>query len=283
MRTRSLLCAALMFAGAMSSVAQIGVSPSIVETTLDERGAASAIRLLNLGARTVEVKVAVQNWDLDDGNNVRILAPTEQSLDQWMVVQPLRFTVAAGGSQTVRLAIRPRVRPEPGEHRAIVFLEEVAPKNEAVPAMRVLFKIGVAVYAYAGNVSRRGSLCGISVDQDATLFDIESYGTAHVRLDGQYAVWEGAHYPGAARTQPVPNADGPKATLPAHVLAAGALPTLPVLPGARRSIRLSMPRLDTGDYILDVKAKLGDDTLAFGVPFVAVGDERGAAAKNASR
>ena len=147
MRKRSLLCAALMLAGAMSSVAQIGVSPSIVETTLDDRGAASAIRLLNMGARAVEVKVAVQNWDLDDGNNVRILAPTEQSLDQWMVVQPLRFTVAAGRSQTVRLAIRPRVRPESGEHRAIVFFEEVAPKNEAVPAMRVLFKIGVAVYA----------------------------------------------------------------------------------------------------------------------------------------
>jgi P pilus assembly chaperone PapD len=283
MTTRFFVCAALTLLGAAAGFAQIGVSPSIVETTLDERGAASALRLLNLGTRTVEVKVTVQNWDLDDANNVRVLPPNEQSLDQWIVVQPLRFTVAAGKSQTVRLAIRPRTRPEPGEHRAIVFFEEVAPKDEAVPAMRVLFRLGVAVYAYAGTVTRLGALCGITVDQDAALFDVESFGSAHVRLAGQYAIWEGAHYPGAAKTQAIADIDAPKPALPAHVVAAGPLPTLPVLPGARRRIRVGLPKLGTGDYILDVKAKLGDDTLTFGVPFVAVGGERSAAAKSPGR
>ena len=38
-----------------------------------------------------------------------------------MIINPVEFTIPAGGEQVVRFAVRPRAQPEPGEHRAMVF------------------------------------------------------------------------------------------------------------------------------------------------------------------
>ncbi len=253
---------------ATSAAAQIGISPPYLELDLSERGSAHSLKLLNFGKERVEVRAAVYNWDLDEESQVRILPPTEQSLDQWMIVQPVRFSIEPGKSQTVRIAVRPRVPPVPGEHRAIVYFEEVAPADQPPTQFRVYFKLGAAVYGYAGDVSRVGRLHGTEVRDGVASFDIESTGTAHVRLQGQVAVWKESDYPGAAKTRPIDPLPAEGAPLPEGIAVAGALPSRPVLPGTRRTVRMPLPAsLAPGGYVMDVNGSLGTDELDFAVPF----------------
>lgn len=251
-----------------TAAAQIGISPPYLELDLTERGSVHSLKLLNFGKERVEVKAAPYNWDLDEESQVRILPPTEQSLDQWMIVQPVRFSIEPGKSQTVRIAVRPRVAPSTGEHRAIIYFEEVAPPDQPPTQFRVYFKLGAAVYGYAGDVTRVGKLHATEVSGGAATFDIASLGTAHVRLKGQVAVWQASRYPGAAKTLPLDPLPAEGAPLPEGIAVAGALPNRPVLPGTRRAVRLPLPAdLAPGDYVLDVNGGLADEALDFGVPF----------------
>ena len=102
-------------AGELEPPAQIAVSPSRFEVEIGPKPTTEAVTVMNLGKDPVTIMVTVASWDLDELNKVRILEPDEQSLDQWMVINPLRFTVPSGKSQTVRFSIRPKIRPLPGE------------------------------------------------------------------------------------------------------------------------------------------------------------------------
>jgi hypothetical protein len=220
----------------------------------------------------VRVEVSVSNWDLDEQNQVRILAPTEQSLDQWMITNPTQFTVPPDQSQVVRFAIRPRVRPTPGEHRAIVYFTQQAPDTPADDRIQILFRLGAVIYAYVGEVTHRGRLLGVTRDAGTNppgfQLDIASEGNAHVRLNGQYLVWPESAYPGRPGTRAIDGLGKPTVQVPKPLVAAGRLPTTPVLPGSRRSIPLLTGRvLEPGGYVLDIQGILGDVPIDRAVPF----------------
>lgn len=169
---------------------QLAISPSRVELQPDEVNATKSVTVLNLGAEPMQVEVSVQNWDFDENNNYRALPPTPQSLDQWLIINPVRLTIPAKGQQTVRMAIRPKARPEAGEHRAMVFFKQV--RSEKAKGVNVLFNVGVPVYAFFGDVKREATLHRMSYNAETfTLdFDITSSGNAYVRPKGFFAVFE---------------------------------------------------------------------------------------------
>lgn len=291
------LLAAWAVAGATAAEvappAQIAVSPSRFELELGAARATESLRLVNFSDRPVEVKVSVATWELDERNRVVLVEPDEQSLDQWLVINPLRFTVEARGSQTVRFSVRPRVEPEPGEHRAMIYLEEVLPPDSNA-AMRVRFKVGVAIYAQAGETLREGQLKSLTVREEQgrhrALFEIASEGSAHVRMVGQYALWRAEDYPGVAETGLLEGLGEREFVAPEPILLASLLPSTPVLPGTERSVALDFARgLPAGDYVLDVNGDLGgrplDEAVTFSVaervpaePALGLGPETGPAA-----
>jgi P pilus assembly chaperone PapD len=251
--------------------AQVAVSPSRVELQIGASPTTESLTLFNFGDEPVQIAVSVAHWDLDEQNAVRIIEPHEQSLDQWIVVNPLRFTVAAKSSQTVRYSIRPRVQPEPGEHRAMIYFDQVLPRDPS-EKLRVKFRMGVAIYAHAGEISREGKLNAIQVlggtNPVSARFDISSKGTAHVRLLGQYAVWPAGRYPGHEGTSLFLELGNPGASLPEGPLIAGNLPAKPVLPDTRRNVLLHTPtKLPPGSYVLDLNGEIGSDSIDLGIPF----------------
>lgn len=252
--------------------AQVAVSPSRVELQIGTKPTTESLTLFNYGDRPVQIGVSVANWDLDEQNNVRVIGPNEQSLDQWLVVNPLRFSVGARGSQTVRFSIRPRVRPEPGEHRAMIYFDQILP-GESTGNLQIRFRMGVAIYAHAGEIVRAGKLNAVHVvsgtNPISAKFDISSEGTSHVRLTGQYAIWPASRYPGYENTAPFPALGSAEAEIPAEVLVAGLLPAKPVLPGTRREVLLNTPaELPPGSYVLDLNGELpGEEGIDLGVPF----------------
>jgi len=253
----------LAAAGDLSAIS-IGVSPPRLEVEISGDSTNESLRVLNMGTEPVAIDVTVHGWVLDAANKLQLVEPDEQSLDQWMIVNPLSFTLEPGDSQTVRLSIRPKVRPEPGEHRAIVYFRQTPPPTEG-SSMRVLGRVGVAVYGYVGEVERLGELNGVRIDTAGSLprasFDISSSGSGYVRLVGQYAVWPADRYPGDAI-----DADE---TSRGRSLETGMLPNLPVLPGTRRQLALRLnTELPAGKYVLDVDGDLSGVAIRVGVPFV---------------
>jgi hypothetical protein len=252
--------------------AQIAVSPPYVEVQLGGKPANESLRFTNMGKDPVSVEVTVEHWDLDEQNQVRPLAPTEQSLDQWMIVNPVRFEVQEGATQVVRLAIRPRVQPQSGEHRAMVYFNQRPSVEPAQARVQVLFRFGVAIYANVGEIRRMGVLNGIaregSTNPPVFGFDIASQGNANVRLGGQYAIWPEKGYPGQAATAPLPGLEKPDFKPPTPIVAAGVLPSTPVLPGTRRTILVDPGvRLPAGRYVLDIDGDLGGGRIDRGLPF----------------
>lgn len=250
---------------------QIAISPSRFEVTIGSRPTTESVTVLNLGKKDVTIAVSTATWDLDPENRIRILEPDEQSLDQWMVINPLRFTVAAGKSQTVRFSIRPRVQPEDGEHRAMIYFNQVLPELSEQP-VRVKFSIGVAVYGFAGDVTRFGKLHNVELVEGANpmlaRLDVSSDGSAHVRLQGQYAIYAADQYPGADKTTLLADFNGDRSKLPDSVITAGTLPARPILPSTRRELFLKTPReLPPGRYVLDLNGTLAGESIDLAIPF----------------
>jgi P pilus assembly chaperone PapD len=260
----------LCLLAAVPAAAQIGISPARLELQLDNGTASGSLRVFNFGKEPVDVLVTVHNWDLTDRNKVRILPPTEQSLDQWLILSPLSFKLDPQGSQVVRLVVRPRVKPTPGEHRAIVYFKQAQPMDVKAgkATFKVGFRFGVAVYADAKPVVRKGVLHEVKMDGNVALFDIESEGNVHVRMEGQWAVWRADAYPGAAATTTLEALDQGKGELPTGLVKGGQLPTMPVLPGTRRTVRLELPLdLNDGRYVLDLNGRLAGAAIDEGLPF----------------
>uniref|UniRef100_UPI0030DAE605 fimbrial biogenesis chaperone n=2 Tax=Anabaena sp. 4-3 TaxID=1811979 RepID=UPI0030DAE605 len=251
----------------------VGVTPPRFEVKINNnKTRTQTIRVINQDSRPVEVQVSVRSFILNENNRVETLPPSEQSLEQWIVYTPARFTIPAGGSQTVRFAIRPRVQPQPGEHRAMLLIEEVPQANSKSKGVRIIGRVGVAVYGYVGDVKRNGVLNSVSVDTKPkalrAIFDVSSQGNSSVRLNGQYSIWPAAQYPGAEATKPIGNLGKPNSKLPENLLAAGNLPDTPVLPDNRRQIVLPINKtLPPGNYVLDINGDLSGVAINQGIPF----------------
>ncbi len=272
----ALAAAALLPADAQ---AQIALSPPIVEVDLSRRSATESVRLINMGKRDVEVSVRVETFDLDEANRYRALPSSEDSLDRWMVVQPRRFVVPAGQSRAVRFSIRPKSKPAPGEHRAMLFFEEIGREDETAAVLKALFRVGAAIYAHVGEIRRVGRVVSTSCSREGGLVEISSEGNANARMTGRWGLWKPAAFPGAGATKyadSAPSSAGsaagspaepPPASRPDGLLFEGSLPTVPVLPGTRRHVLVPLPKeAPEGDLVLHLLGTLGGAPIDLAVP-----------------
>ena len=263
-----LLCSLALWSPAH---AQVALSPQMADISLDGPSTTHSFRLSNEAKQPMRVAVTVSNWDMDIDGRVRTIPSTAQSLDPWVEINPVTFTVLPGQSQVVRYAIRPAVALTPGEHRAMVFFtEQPGPADPAKPAtMQVYFRLGAAIYAHLGPVLENGEITGLKADAHAALFAMHSTGNATTRMRGQYALWSAASYPqqaaiSTAQLQPTYQP-------PPGLLSYGRLPQDAVLPGAERHVTLSFGKvaLAPGHYVLHAQGTLGatriDRTLRFDV------------------
>lgn len=252
--------------------AQVGLSPQILDLTLDGASTSQAFRMFNYTADDKVVKVTVVNWTMDADGKVSTIPTTEQSLDGWLVINPLEFTVKAGQNQVVRVAARPAVKLTPGEHRAMVYFEE-QPKEKAPGAattLRTVFRFGAAVYGHVGPVERKGELVALNARPDAGELTLRNDGNATNRCNGTFAIWRKADFPGNAKTVAIVRAGTEEAQLPPGVVAAGKLPTDAVLPGASRRVAFDYAvkaALPPGDYVLDLNGTFGDSPIDRSQPF----------------
>lgn len=252
---------------------EVGVSPPKFEVKIDGKGRSQSLRVMNLSSEPVEMQAYVKSWTLNEQNKLQEAQSSEQTLDQWIVFTPARFTIPPRSSQNLRFAIRPKVKPKDGEHRAVIYLEEIPPSSKQnAQGVTTIGRLGVVVYAFAGDIKRASVLNSVNVNAKPNstnaIFDISSTGNASVRMKGQYTVWRAGNYPGAKATQPISDVGKADAKLPANVLEAGELRTTPVLPGTRRQLVMPIKqKLPPGNYILDINGDLNGVAIDKGIPF----------------
>ena len=189
-RALLVLCG-LLFATSLQAqpAPRMGISPDRYQIVFDERGGETqSILVQNMSDEPLSLSLSVSNWALNDENQITVVPPTESSLDQWIVINPMRVTIPPGAPQTIRWAIMPRLKPEEGEYRAIIFVEEELPPREKVEGTEVRMKMryGLPIYAHVGSTIESAQLNDIAVTRlgDRLNLDITNDGNIHARLSG---------------------------------------------------------------------------------------------------
>ena len=209
-----------------------GLQPAVFDLTLAEAQGTHAYRLFNLNKDPKQVRVSVVSWDFDDRGEIRILPSSDTSLDQWVVVNPIEFTIPPGESQAVRFSIRPALQLADGEHRAMLIFDEVlqpqpvgeASGTGAQTALRARFQFRTAIYCQTGAVSRRAELVSAQANASMLSLQTRATGSANTRFEGQFMVWKASGFPGLDKVFLLGNLAGPKPELPHGMVAAGQLP-----------------------------------------------------------
>ncbi len=240
---------------------QVAIAPMRFEVELGNRPVTRALKVINQSNEEMKVAIRVANFDLDSDNKVREIRPKANSLDQWIIIRPLKLTLKPGQTRTVRFAIRPHTRPRAGEHRAIIFIERDGAGKKQKGKLNVGFRFGVVVYAQVGKPVRTARLHGLKSGAGGLSLDVESTGTAHARLIGSYGIWPAAKFPGKVIAQAsLAHSEFLKKRdhMPNGAVRAALLPDLPVLPGARRTIKARFAEsLPPGSYEALISGRVG--------------------------
>lgn len=203
-----------------------------------------SIKVRNLKKKPVSMRVDLHTWTHDERSQVKLIPPSPQSLDQWMVVNPLRFTIPAGGEQTIRFSIRPRVKPEPGEHRAILYLSEEEDAEKKANTFQVLGRYGIGIYGLVQPVKREAGVTSLAYDRKTSTLSasVRNNGNVHARLRGRYSVWKKGSFPGLAAARALP-ATFETDKKPEGLIADGTFAGGPTLPGFTRvyDTKLAIP------------------------------------------
>ena len=246
----------------------LAVSPARFEVDLNARDAKQTrtITLVNLSKTEQKISVEVNNFSLDEDNAAVNVEPNEQSLDQWLVINPLNFTIAPEASQTVRFAIRPRAKPEPGEHRAMIYFTQSTADNIEKLKVNLNVQVGVPVYAHSGSVTIAGGLDDIAINANFQQIKLSvkahNDGNKNLRVNGGITVWKEEQFSDEDRaTEWLKDATHffPDATHPDSVVLVRTLNQSAILPGHIRTIEtvIDLPT-EAGDYVLGVYARAVD-------------------------
>ncbi len=241
--------------------ARLGISPDRYMIDLEEGGSApQALMIKNLSDEPLTVKLSVSNWDLDASNRVRILPPREGSLDQWIVINPLRVVIPPGMPQTIRWAVMPRQRPATGEHRAIIFIEEeTGPRQRSNnTSVQMAIRFGIPVYAQFGEVHEQVDVIDISPSVDGTQIIAEALnqGNRHARLQGRFGVWPADAFPGPDQAIDILR-DPTLSRKRTSEYETGDVAETVLLPATRREIKLLPDQVLTPGQIVQFDAHIG--------------------------
>ncbi|RUR31952.1 hypothetical protein ELY33_06990 [Vreelandella andesensis] len=255
---------------------QVGISPQNFIVDLDNPGKVHAYRLMNMGQSPIRIEVDLMSFELDEDNQVVPIVPTETSLENWIIVNPLELTIPPGDSQVVRFSIRPAIALPEGEHRTAMIFQQLPTTEEELPiasssdasmVFKSLFRLQTAIYATVGHVERTGHYHDVRLSGNSLWIQVENTGNGHVRLSGDWALWPASQYSATQGNQwldwlELTNSDRQANPLTPPPARHGQLSANPVMPNAKRWLRIPIGEsLQPGRYHLELKGQLSDSPI----------------------
>ncbi len=251
---------------------RMGISPDRYYVEFDERGGdTQSLLVQNLSDQPLSLTLSVSNWELNENNQISVVPPNERSLDQWIVINPLNITIPPGSPQTIRWAIMPRLQPDPGEYRAIIFIEENLAQQEQQQngtQVRMNMRYGLPIYAQVGEALLQAELHDMRIARtgDSLSLELSNVGTSHARMSGNYGIWPSAEFPGSERALEILQELNPDNIDEADFIV-GNMPAAVILPGFRRSVPLPLGLERSGEFTIQLNAAFAqlriEDALSF--------------------
>ncbi len=227
----------------ISSSAQVGVSPRLLELNNEAINKTHAFRLFNFSKKDTEVEVEISNWTMDEVNKIKIIASDHNSLDQWTIVNPLRFKINAGSSQTIRLAFRLPVDAAPGEYRTMLYFNQILKDDDpSKDQVKSKFRIGAAVYLQIGEKKPIIKVNKVNIDEGYITLEASNMGNTHVRFNGYWALWSQQPNDTAFSLMINEYNKNQDSQLISGLIAYDKMPTTPLLPQHTRTYRIKKPQ-----------------------------------------
>ncbi|QQE67266.1 hypothetical protein GFS31_39790 [Leptolyngbya sp. BL0902] len=151
------LTSAVVALGAVGfpALAQLSVSPLVIESTASQGQGQGVIILSNTGETPTRLRVYAEPFTYGrDG--LEVLTESDQDLTPYLLFSPRELVIEPGQTRMVRLAARLLPSLGEGEFRAIVFTESL----ETMPfgtdgnvTVGIIPRVGVTMYVRQGNVA----------------------------------------------------------------------------------------------------------------------------------
>lgn len=199
----------IAFMMATQAFASIAVAPMRLEIDANKfRGnyITTSINVTGDKRKPMRFKVSPGYFKLNENNDLMVL-PSDSNdpydISKKVKFVPSEFTVLPGKSQRVRLNILNLNKFADGESRAILFIEDVEPKEIAVDTGRAGYgaqliiktRLGVPIYIDKGKVSKIGEIEEFKVVQAKdglyTQIKISSKGNSRIRYEGKIQIIQG--------------------------------------------------------------------------------------------
>ena len=111
--------------------AQLGITPSFIQESVSLKQNKNTSRLnqsltlYNYGAKPKKIRLNLVDIDATG----KPVEPSETTLKPWTLINPTEFTIAPGGYQTVRMAMRLPLDFPAGKHAAMLSIEQQVDKS----------------------------------------------------------------------------------------------------------------------------------------------------------
>lgn len=135
-----------------SAVAQVGISPMVIESQASRGQSESVINLLNPSKVPIRVRIFSQPFTYSKDGQFQTLSSSKQDLSSYLQFSPRELSLEPGESRKVRLLAQLDPNLPDGEYRAVVFAESLIENtNNQGSGIGVIARVATTVYVTKGN------------------------------------------------------------------------------------------------------------------------------------
>lgn len=188
-----------------STLAQVGISPMVIESQTSRGQSEAVINLLNPTNTPVRVRIFSQPFTYSREGQFQTIASSQQDLSPYLLFSPREVALEPGASRKVRLLTQLDPNLPDGEYRAVVFAESLIENiNNQGSRVGVIARVATTVYVTKGNQAPNLIVANGSFDpkQNQLRLLLRNQGTATARPIVSWHLKQGATVVRKGETQP---------------------------------------------------------------------------------
>ncbi len=137
-----------------SAIAQVKVSPLIIEAKAERGQAKDIISITNNSDKPSRVRVYAEPFTYSRNTGFKTLPPkSPNDLTPYLQFSPRELNIEPGQTRKVRVISRLAPNLPDGEYRAVVFNESLNQSNNGDKGVNIATVIGVTLYVKKGNIA----------------------------------------------------------------------------------------------------------------------------------
>jgi P pilus assembly chaperone PapD len=145
-------CLSTLFCFAGSAIAQMSVSPLVIEAKAERGEAKGIVTITNTSNTPSRVRIYAEPFTYEKNTGFQTLESSPTSLTPYLQFSPRELTIQPGESRRVRLISNLAPNLPEGEYRAVVFNETLHDtKDAAGNNVSLVARVGVTFYVRKGS------------------------------------------------------------------------------------------------------------------------------------